>query len=432
LAATLAAGATAAAETDLTVSGASLAAALSCHGELSSRGREPVLLIPGTGSDGAELWPTGFQRQLDSEGVPSCYLDLPDHATGDMQTSAEYVVFALRTMATRAGRPVAVYGFSQGGVLARLALTFWPDTRRLVDDVVAAASPQHGSTAGIDCAKFGCSAANWQRRRGSSLLNALNLGDETPGPTDWTTLRTLDDEIAQPASGPNPTSALLGAGNLVMQEICPGRKVMHLEMAFDAVAYAVLRDAMTSRGPASASRLPPRVCDRTYVGDEPVAQRRLQVMALNALFSLRNLTAPPVSAEPPVRLSRPLPPPPDRTAPVFARALASPATFAVDRHGLSETAVSARAMRGTTFRYTLSEAARVLFTINLIGPGPKRDSRIGRFAQDSTTGANAKRFSGRIGSKTLRPGRYRATLIATDAAKNRSKPRSIIFRVVRG
>jgi hypothetical protein len=40
-------------------------------------------------------------------------------------------------------------------------------------------------------------------------------------------------------------------------------------------------------------------------------------------------------------------------------------------------------------------------------------------------------FSGRIGRRALRPGRYRATLTATDLAGNRSRAHQVSFRVVR-
>jgi hypothetical protein len=40
-------------------------------------------------------------------------------------------------------------------------------------------------------------------------------------------------------------------------------------------------------------------------------------------------------------------------------------------------------------------------------------------------------FSGKIGRKTLRPGRYRASLRARDAAGNRSAVKRLKFRVVR-
>ena len=139
----------------------------------------------------------------------------------------------------------------------------------------------------------------------------------------------------------------------------------------------------------------------------------------------------------------------DTTAPVFSSASLSRKVFAVNPRGRAEVPVSG-AKRGTTFRYTLSEGARVLFTIHRVLPGRrvrgkcrkptlrnrsrprcKRYVSPRRFAAQAVAGANRKRFSGRIGKRPLRPGRYRATLVATDAAGNRSKPKRLTFRVVR-
>jgi len=46
-------------------------------------------------------------------------------------------------------------------------------------------------------------------------------------------------------------------------------------------------------------------------------------------------------------------------------------------------------------------------------------------------GAVRVTYTGRVRRKALKPGRYRATLLATDPAGNRSQPRRITFRVVR-
>jgi hypothetical protein len=57
--------------------------------------------------------------------------------------------------------------------------------------------------------------------------------------------------------------------------------------------------------------------------------------------------------------------------------------------------------------------------------------RRGRFAAKARAGVNRKRFSGRVGRSGLKPGRDRASLVATDAAGNRSLPKRLTFRVVR-
>jgi CSLREA domain-containing protein len=122
----------------------------------------------------------------------------------------------------------------------------------------------------------------------------------------------------------------------------------------------------------------------------------------------------------------------DTTPPRFLSASVRPRRFAVNRHGKREKPVAAAVKHGTTFRLKLSEAARVVFTLQRRSAGRhKRWVKAGRFAMKAKQGANKKAFSGRIGRKALRPGTYRATLVARDAAGNRSKPRRLSLRVVR-
>lgn len=136
-------------------------------------------------------------------------------------------------MSRRAGSFVAVFGLSQGGLLPRIALTYWPSLRTKVSDVIAAAGPQHGTTDTqfTRCAlqRLDCPPAVFQQAAGSNFLQALNTGerDETPGPTSWTTVRSTTDEVVQPQTGPHLTSALTGATNVLIQSVCPGREVTH-------------------------------------------------------------------------------------------------------------------------------------------------------------------------------------------------------------
>jgi hypothetical protein len=55
----------------------------------------------------------------------------------------------------------------------------------------------------------------------------------------------------------------------------------------------------------------------------------------------------------------------------------------------------------------------------------------GTFTHQSSAGANAVPFFGRVANKKLRPARYRATLVATDDAGNPSSPTVLNFRVKR-
>ena len=82
--------------------------------------------------------------------------------------------------------------------------------------------------------------------------------------------------------------------------------------------------------------------------------------------------------------------------------------------------------RGTAFVFTLNRAATVTVRIKRLHHATK----VVKLRRSSRAGANHIRFSGRNGRHALRPGRYRATLIAADAAGARSKARAVTFRIV--
>ena len=139
-------------------------------------------------------------------------------------------------------------------------------------------------------------------------------------------------------------------------------------------------------------------------------------------------------------------PPPDTTAPVLSDASLSTRIFAINPRGGAR---AAAAVRRGALRYRLSEAGRVHVTVKRAVAGrriggrcvkPTRSNRgtrrctrlrsSGRFAIDSHAGTNSHEFPGRIGPKSLAAGRYRASLVATDAAGNRSASAGLDFRVV--
>jgi hypothetical protein len=218
----------------------------------------------------------------------------------------QYLVNGLRVMARRAGRRVAVFGISQGGLLPRVALTYWPSLRAKVSDVIAAAGTQHGTILGGDrsaCATPpGCIPAGWQQAAGSHFLKALNAQpDETPGPTSWTTVRSSDDETVQPQTGPHPTSALQGATNILIQSVCPGRKVSHIGTALDSVTFAAIDDAMTHAGPAKRSRFAADICAHPYAPGLDEAATTSLLTAAGGLTGSRSTSQPRVTEEPKVR-----------------------------------------------------------------------------------------------------------------------------------
>jgi hypothetical protein len=109
----------------------------------------------------------------------------------------------------------------------------------------------------------------------------------------------------------------------------------------------------------------------------------------------------------------------------------SPKRFAVSS---KRTALVARAKKGATIHYTLSEPARVTLTIELV---TKKKRKIvlkskGTLLRSGQSGANQLAFSGRIGSKKLSAGSYEIVATAVDAAGNRTaKPKTARFTIVR-
>ena len=178
------------------------------------------MLVTGTGATGEQAYAIG-KGAFDAYGHPVCYVDFPDFTTADIQVSVQYLVYGLRRDASARGRKVAVFGISQGGLLPRFALTYWPDLR--AQGVRRARRRRHPARHDRRQNSHACSAtdpctpAGWQQRGGSTASRAQRQPDETPGNVSYTTVRSLTDETVQPQGGKHPTSALEGATNILIQ-----------------------------------------------------------------------------------------------------------------------------------------------------------------------------------------------------------------------
>jgi hypothetical protein len=137
-------------------------------------------------------------------------------------------------------------------------------------------------------------------------------------------------------------------------------------------------------------------------------------------------------------------------APHISHATMTPPRFAVDHKGPPE--VQASVAHGTVFRYQLSKKADVFFFLDRGAPGrvvgghcrrmTRTNSRhkhcaiyvrSGSFKQAGKEGMNVKPFSGRIGTRTLKPAHYKVTLVAVDSMGNPSTPGTVLrFTILRG
>ena len=115
----------------------------------------------------------------------------------------------------------------------------------------------------------------------------------------------------------------------------------------------------------------------------------------------------------------------DVVAPAISRLRLSPAMFRPARSG-----PALAALVGTRISIRLSEAATVTMRVRRLLRG--RSVRLrGRVARKLPAGTSRLRFRGRLGGRTLRPGRYELVARARDTAGNRSARRRATFVILR-
>jgi triacylglycerol esterase/lipase EstA (alpha/beta hydrolase family) len=248
----------------LSVPVATLSQALVCTGQLAGATKPPILLVPGTTVNPTEFgW--NWEPALKAQHWPFCTIDLPGNGMADIQIAGEYVVYAIRTMYAEAGRRIDIVGHSQGGMVPRWALRFWPDTRHMVEDDIGLSASNHGTVDTIPICAASCAPAIWQQALNANFLKALNSGQETFKGISYTEIYTNTDEVVVPNLGPAPSSAVHGGGgaitNVAIQQVCADDVSEHLGIGtYDHTAYAIAMDALTHDGPADPARVSRSVC----------------------------------------------------------------------------------------------------------------------------------------------------------------------------
>ena len=174
--------------------------------------------------------------------------------------------------------------------------------------------------------------------------------------------------------------------------------------------------------------------------------RTASVTATDSVGNSASASGPVSVTSLPVVTTGPPPLAPDTTPPAISAFAASPSTFAV---GSKSTPLVAKVARGTTFKFSLSEPAAIAITVARQIPGRRSGNRcvpatrklrkkkackayktVGTLKRAGVAGANKVAFTGKLGKRALGVGRYRATIVATDAAGNKSKAANTPFRIV--
>ena len=282
-----------------------LRAALSCTAGVRRDARNPILLVPGTDLNPRSNYSWNYERALAARHWAYCAVTLPADATGDIQVAGEYVVYAIRTMSQKAGRRVDILGYSQGGMVPRWALRFWPDTRRLVHAFVALDPSNHGTVDANAACRGQCSAADWQQALGSHFMQALNSFAETFSGIDYTVIYSHTDEIVVPNLSSGGSSSLhTGRGrieNVAVQQICPNDVSDHLAMGtYDPVGYALAMDAFAHESLANPQDVPVGVCAQPFQPGVDPATFGSDYAGFLETIGHAQQTARQLSAEPPL------------------------------------------------------------------------------------------------------------------------------------
>jgi len=117
----------------------------------------------------------------------------------------------------------------------------------------------------------------------------------------------------------------------------------------------------------------------------------------------------------------------DTTAPVLSKLSLSHSTFRAGGKGASASRKKKKKPKGTTIKLTLSEPAKLTFTI------VKRHKTkvLGTLKADGKTGANSIKFNGKAKHKALKRGSYDLRVDAKDPSANKAKRHTLHFKITR-
>lgn len=238
--------------------------------------RPPVILVPGTGSYGGEVFAPNILKVL--PGAPFAdpvYLNIPGALLDDAQSNAEFVAYAINYISAISGnKNVSLISWSQGGLNVQWAFTFWPSTRSIVSDFVAVSPDFHGTTlAKALCLSAGagsynlnpCPPAVIQQEYNSVYVSTLREHGGADAYVPTTTIYSgFFDEIVEPQQGVIASGFLgdergVGVLNVEVQRACFGRVGAgfygHAGVLYHPLFVSLVIDALTHDGPGSLDRL---------------------------------------------------------------------------------------------------------------------------------------------------------------------------------
>lgn len=286
--------------------------------------KPPTIFIPGTGSVGGTNFAHNLRKLLTNVSYADpVWLNVPGEMVNDAQVNSEYVAYAINYISgISQDRNVSLVSWSQGGLDAQWALTFWPSTRAAVSDFLPVSPDFHGTvTADVLCTHTGgggggaglmaCAPSAVQQGYGSAFVAALRARGGASAYVPTTSIYSgFVDAVVAPQSGAN-ASARLGsdhgpglAVNVELQVACAGHPAAgfyygHADVLFSPLTYALVADALRHDGPADLARLNLTEVCAGYAADGLSLSDVLATISLTPLSLLVLLMSPvKLSSEP--------------------------------------------------------------------------------------------------------------------------------------
>ena len=182
---------------------------------------DPILFVHGWSSS-ASTWNTMIGR-FEKDGWPKSHLRAYSYNTSQSnKTTAETIVKSeVEKLKKETGaEKVDIIAHSMGSLNSRWYIKFVSGGEANVDEWVSLGGPNHGTNFAYFCFSTACT----EMRPGSTFLNQLNAGDETPGSVNYGTWWSPCDEIINPDSSvplsgaTNTETACISHSNLHQNE----------------------------------------------------------------------------------------------------------------------------------------------------------------------------------------------------------------------
>lgn len=178
---------------------------------------EPILFVHGWNSSGS-VWNTMISR-FQADGWTAAQTNNWNYNTAqsNVTTAGQLSTKVDQILTATGASKVDIITHSMGGLSSRYYLKNLGGTAK-VDEWVSLGGPNHGTSTAYLCF---WNTSCFEMQPGSSFLNALNSGDETPGAVNYGTWWSPCDEVINPDS----SVPLSGASNT--QTACMGHSALY-------------------------------------------------------------------------------------------------------------------------------------------------------------------------------------------------------------